>query len=327
MTRKGYFVLSKKYVAGAPVAKRQKKFTKQAVIRDLKKNKVVYLMAVPALVYFIVFNYIPMFGLLMAFQDYKPKLGVLGSPFIGFQNFTDFFDSIYFFRTIRNTLLLSFLDLVVSFPITIIFALLLNEIKNVKFKRTIQTVSYMPYFISMVVVAGIIVDFCSSRGAITSVVSLFTGSNQNLLSMPNYWRPIYVLSGLWQGLGFGAIIYVAALAGVDVEQYEAARIDGANRLQQCWHITLPGISSTIIIMLILRIGTLMAVGQEKTILLYNSQIYETADIISSYVYRKGLQEFNYGYSSAVGMFNSVINFLLLVVSNTISKKYSETSLF
>lgn len=287
----------------------------------------IYLMAVPAIVFFIVFSYMPMFGLLMAFQDYKPKLGVLGSPFIGFKNFTDFFKSIYFFRTMRNTLVLSFLDLVVSFPITIIFALLLNEIKNAKFKRTIQTVSYMPYFISMVVVAGIIVDFCSSRGVITSVVSFFTGSNQNLLSIPSYWRPIYVVSGLWQGLGFGAIIYVAALAGVDQELYEAAVMDGANRLQQTWHITIPGISSTIIIMLILRIGSLMAVGSEKTILLYNSQIYETADIISSYVYRKGLQEFNYGYSTAVSMFNSVINFALLMISNYISRKYSETSLF
>ena len=320
-------MLSKKYVAGVPVTMRQKKFTKQSVKRDLKKNKVVYLMALPAIVYFIVFNYMPMFGLLMAFQDYKPKLGVFGSPFIGFQNFLDFFDSIYFERIIRNTLMLSFLDLLVSFPITVIFALLLNEIKNMKFKRTIQTVSYMPYFISMVVVAGIIVDFCSSRGMITSIVSVFTGSNQNLLSIPQYWRPIYILSGLWQGLGFGAIIYVAALAGVDQELYEAAVVDGANRLQQTWHITLPGISSTIIIMLILRIGSLMAVGSEKTILLYNSQIYETADIISSYVYRKGLQEFKYGYSTAVSMFNSLINFMLLVISNYFSKKYSETSLF
>ena len=308
-------------------AVRKKKFTREAIRKDLKKNKVVYLMAVPAVVFFIVFAYLPMFGLLMAFQDYKPKLGVLHSPFIGFKHFVDFFQSIYFVRTLRNTLVISILDLVVSFPITIIFALLLNEIKNVKFKRTVQTISYMPYFISMVVVAGIIVDFCSSRGVITSIVSFFTGSNQNLLSMPQYWRPIYIISGLWQGLGFGAIIYVAALSGVDQELYEAAVVDGANRWQQTWHITLPGISSTIIIMLILRIGSLMAVGYEKTILLYNSQIYETADIISSYVYRKGLQEFNYGYSTAVSMFNSLINFALLMISNHISKVYSETSLF
>jgi putative aldouronate transport system permease protein len=319
--------LSKKYVAGAVVTTPQKKFTKAKVKRDLRKNAVVYLMAVPAIVFFIVFSYMPMVGLLMAFQNFKPNLGFFRSKFVGFKNFTDFFSSIYFGRTIRNTLMLSILDLVISFPVTIIFALLLNEIKNIRFKRTIQTVSYMPYFISMVVVAGIIVDFCASKGVITSAVKIFTGSNQNLLSMPSYWRPIYILSGMWQGLGFGAIIYVAALAGVDQELYEAAAIDGANRLQQCRHITIPGISSTIIIMLILRIGSLMAVGSEKTILLYNPQIYETADIISSYVYRKGLLEFNYGYSTAVSMFNSVINFALLMISNGISRKYSETSLF
>ncbi len=319
--------MSKKYVAGAVVTTPQKKFTKAKVKRDLRKNAVVYLMAVPAIVFFIVFSYMPMVGLLMAFQNFKPNLGFFRSKFVGFKNFTDFFSSIYFGRTIRNTLMLSILDLVISFPVTIIFALLLNEIKNIRFKRTIQTVSYMPYFISMVVVAGIIVDFCASKGVITSAVKIFTGSNQNLLSMPSYWRPIYILSGMWQGLGFGAIIYVAALAGVDQELYEAAAIDGANRLQQCRHITIPGISSTIIIMLILRIGSLMAVGSEKTILLYNPQIYETADIISSYVYRKGLLEFNYGYSTAVSMFNSVINFALLMISNGISRKYSETSLF
>lgn len=263
----------------------------------------------------------------MAFKDYKPKLGILGSEWIGFKHFTDFFTSFYFPRTMKNTLWISFLQLVIEFPITIIFALLLNEIVHTKFKRTIQTVSYMPYFISMVVISGIIVDFCSSRGAITSIVSLFTGSNQNLLSQPEYWRPIYIISDLWQGLGFGSIIYIAALSGVDRELYEAAEIDGANRWKQTLHVTIPGISSTIIIMLILKIGTMMGVGYEKTILLYNSQIYETADIISSYVYRKGLEEFNYGYSTAVSLFNSVINFGLLVISNKLSKKYTETSLF
>ena len=202
--------MSKKYVAGAVVTTPQKKFTKAKVKRDLRKNAVVYLMAVPAIVFFIVFSYMPMVGLLMAFQNFKPNLGFFRSKFVGFKNFTDFFSSIYFGRTIRNTLMLSILDLLISFPVTIIFALLLNEIKNIRFKRTIQTVSYMPYFISMVVVAGIIVDFCASKGVITSAVKIFTGSNQNLLSMPSYWRPIYILSGMWQGLGFGAIIYVAA---------------------------------------------------------------------------------------------------------------------
>lgn len=263
----------------------------------------------------------------MAFENYKPKNGILGSQWVGLKHFKDFFTSFYFPRTMKNTLWISFLQLVIEFPATIIFALLLNEIVNTKFKRTIQTVSYMPNFISMVVISGIIVDFCSSRGAITALVSLFTGNSQNLLSMPQYWRPIYIISDLWQGIGFGSIIYMAALAGVDKSLYEAAEIDGAGRWKQTLHVTLPGIAPTIIIMLILKIGTMMGVGYEKTILLYNSQIYETADIISSYVYRKGLEEFNYGYSTAVSLFNSVINFILLLISNKLSKKYTETSLF
>lgn len=179
----------------------------------------------------------------------------------------------------------------------------------------------------MVVIAGIIIDFCSSRGIITQIVSFFTGNTANILSVPGYWRPLYILSDLWAGLGFSAIIYIAALSGVDKELYEAAEIDGANRWKQTLHISLPGISSTIIIMLILRVGQLMSVGYEKTILLYNAQIYETADIINSFVYRKGLLEANYGYSTAVSLFNSVINFVLLLITNKFSRHYSETSLF
>ncbi len=311
----------------APAKIKERKYTKEAIVKDFRRNGKLYLMAVPAIVCLILFAYLPMGGVVMAFKDYKPKLGIFGSDWIGFKHFTDFFTSFYFPRTMKNTLWISFLQLLIEFPVTIIFALLLNEIVSTKFKRTIQTVSYMPYFISMVVIAGIIVDFCSSRGALTALVSLFTGSNQNLLSQPEYWRPIYIVSDLWQGLGFGSIIYIAALSGVDKELYEAAEIDGANRWKQTLHVTIPGISSTIIIMLILKIGSMMGVGYEKTILLYNNQIYETADIISSYVYRKGLEEFNYGYSTAVSLFNSVINFILLVISNKLSKKYTETSLF
>ena len=179
----------------------------------------------------------------------------------------------------------------------------------------------------MVVVAGLIMDFCSSRGLVAQIVSLFTGEAVNLLGKPEYWRPVYIISGLWKELGFGSIIYLAALSGVDQQLYEAAAIDGATRFKQTIHVTLPGIAPTIIIMLILKIGQIMSVGYEKTILLYNPQVYETADIISSYVYRKGLLEFNYGYSTAVGMFNSVINLVLLVTANKISRKMTETSLF
>lgn len=294
---------------------------------DIKKNLALYIMVLPAVVYYIVFHYLPMGGLIMAFENFKPKLGIWKSDFVGLTNFKNFFSSIYFGRTVTNTLAISGLELLITFPATILFALLLNEIKNQKFKRTVQTVSYMPHFISMVVVAGLILDFCSSRGLVAQIVSLFIGESVNLLGTPEYWRPVYIISGLWKELGFGSIIYLAALSGVDQQLYEAAEIDGATRFKQTLHVTLPGIAPTVIIMLILKIGQIMSVGYEKTILLYNPQVYETADIISSYVYRKGLQEFDYGYSTAVGMFNSVINLVLLVVANKISKKLTETSLF
>ena len=246
---------------------------------------------------------------------------------MGLDNFADFFSSIFAARVIRNTLIISFLQLIIEFPLTIIFALLINELKDGLYRKGVQMLTYMPYFVSMVVLAGIIVDFTKSTGVIGQLVSIFSGKTENLLANPSYWRPLYIVSNLWQGLGFGSIIYVAALSGIDQELYEAAEIDGATRWKQTLHITLPGIASTIIIMLIMRIGMIMSVGQEKTILLYTPQVYETADIISSFVYRKGLLEFNYGYSTAVSLFNSVINFALLVTTNAISKRYSETSLF
>lgn len=304
-----------------------RKFTWLAIKKDFHKHWTLYLMAVPLLAFFIIFAYLPMGGLWMAFENYKPKLGIFGSEFVGLQNFMDFFSSPFAFRTIRNTLVISFLQLVIEFPLTIVFALLINELKDGLFRKSVQMLTYMPYFISMVVMAGIIVDFVKSTGVIGQLMGAITGKPINLLGDPAYWRPLYIVSNLWQGLGFGSIIYVAALAGIDQELYEAAEIDGATRWKQTIHVTLPGISSTIIIMLILRIGSIMAVGQEKTILLYNPQVYETADIISSFIYRKGLLEFNYGYSTAVSLFNSVINFVLLVGTNALSKKYSETSLF
>ena len=304
-----------------------RKFTRKAIIKDFKINKYAYLLAIPGIIYFLLFNYLPMFGLYLSFLDYKPILGILGSEFVGLQNFKEFFGSIFAWRVIRNTLILSLLQLAIEFPTTIIFALLLNEIRRKIFKRTVQTVSYMPYFISLVIVAGIIIEFCSSNGPITQLVSKFTGNSTGLLSVKKYWRPIYIISNLWQGLGFGSIVYVAALTSIDQTLYEAAVIDGANRWKQTWHVTLPGIMTTVSVMLILSVGNLMSQGQEKTILLYNSGIYETADIISSYIYRKGLQDFDYGYSSAVGLFNSVINMILLVTANQISKKHMEISLF
>lgn len=277
--------------------------------------------------YFITFSYIPMAGIVMAFQRFNPRLGYFRSPWIGLQNFKDFFGSYYFWRLIRNTFLISFYNLLFAFPAPIIFALLLNEVKNRYFKKTVQTISYMPHFISMVVIAGLIRDFTDTDGLITMIVVALGGQQRNLLSDPKLFRTIYVGSEIWQGIGFNSIIYLAALSSVDQELYEAAIIDGAGRWRQTWHITLPGIAPTIIIMLILRMGSLFSVGFEKIILLYTPMTYETADVISSFTYRKGLLENNYGYSTAVGLFNSVINFAMLLFANFLSRKYSETSLF
>lgn len=284
-------------------------------------------MAIPVLAYFIIFNYIPMYGVLMAFQKFRPQDGILGSQWIGLKNFTDFFGSYYALRLIRNTFLINLYDLLISFPMPIIFALLLNEVKAKRYKKLVQTVTYMPYFISLVVVASIIIEFTSSRGFVVQIMSPFGGEKKSLLGDPNYFRGIFVASNVWQSLGFNSIIYLAALSGVDPGLYEAGTMDGAGRWKKMLYITLPCISSTIIIMLILRIGNMMSVGFEKIILLYNPANYETSDVISSFVYRKGLQEMNYGYSTAVGLFNSIINFVLLVVSNRFSRRFSETSLW
>ncbi len=309
---------------------KEKKFTKEAVAKDMKRNWKRYLLALPLIMFYFVFSYLPMSGILMAFSDYKPKLGIIGSlvkKFVGMKNFTEFFGSFYFWRLMKNTILLNGWSLLISFPLTIILALLINDIASKRFRKTVQTLSYMPYFISMVVVCGIVVDFCKTTGVLGTLMTMLTGKTQNLLGVASYWRPIYIASDLWQGLGFGTILYIAALSGVDKQLYEAAKIDGAGHWQQLLHVTLPGISQTIIIMLILRVGMLMASSYEKTILMYNSQIYDTADIIASYVYRKGLLDGDYSYSTAVGLFNSLINLVLIVTTNKISRKYTETSLF
>ena len=299
----------------------------KSFLNDIKRNPGIYILMIPVLAFFIIFAYVPMGGIIMAFQNYTPKGGFFHSDFVGFKHFTDFFGSIYFGRLIGNTLAISILNLIFGFPAPIFFALLLNEVGNKAFKKTVQTVSYLPYFISLVIVCGLVADFTASDGPVTDLIASLGGERINYLGQPQYFRTIYILSDMWQGLGFSSIIYLAALAGIDQELYEAAALDGANRWRQTIHVTLPGIASTIIILLILRMGTMFSVGYEKIILLYSTNTYETADVISSYVYRKGLQEFNYSYSAAVGLFNSVINTVLLVFSNKMSSRFSDTSLF
>lgn len=296
--------------------------------RDISRRPLLYVIMLPVLVYYVLFHYKPMYGALIAFTDYTPGKPLL-SNWVGFQNFKDFFNARDFRRLLFNTINISLSTLVYGFPAPIILALLLNELRSRKFSRVVQTISYMPHFISMVVICGMILQFTSSKGIITQMlVSLgLIEKPIALLSKARYFVPVYVVSGIWQEVGYGSIIYLAALTGVSMELYEAATIDGANRWQQTLHITLPGILPTIITMLILRMGSIMNVGSEKIILLYNASIYSTSDVISSYVYRKGIQSSQYSFSTAVGLFNSVINCVLLVVVNMISRRVSETSLW
>ncbi|RKN78201.1 ABC transporter permease [Paenibacillus ginsengarvi] len=300
---------------------------KRRFLRDFALNKYLYVMMIPVLAYYVVFHYAPMYGATIAFKDYSPMKGVMGSEWVGLTHFRDFFGSYYFWRILKNTLVISLLTLLFGFPAPIILALLINEVRRRMFKRFVQTVTYMPYFISLVVICGMVKEFTNSGGIINTAFTYFGYDGLAMLQKPELFRGIYVLSEIWQHVGWESIIYIAALMGIDQEQYEAARIDGASRLRQIWHITLPGILPTITILFILRMGNMLNVGFEKIILLYNPAIYDTADVISSFVYRKGLLEFVWSYSSAVGLFNSVFNLLLLITANYISRKVSENSLW
>jgi len=295
--------------------------------KELKKNKGLYLMLLPVVVYYLVFCYYPMYGAQIAFRDFSPKLGITGSPWVGLKHFKDFFNGVYFERLIRNTLSINLKNLLFGFPAPIILALMLNEVKSGKFKKTVQTVSYLPHFISTVVIAGMILQFTATDGFITQMMTIFGFTKTNMMMNPDFFQPIYVISEIWQGIGWGSIIYIAAISGISAELYEAARMDGAGRWKQMIHVTIPGILPTIITMLILRIGNMVSLGFEKIILLYNSSIYETADVISTYVYRKGLLDQSYSFSTSVGLFNSVINLVLLVLANRICKRITEHGLW
>ncbi|WP_243711581.1 ABC transporter permease subunit [Paenibacillus sp. BK033] len=284
-------------------------------------------MMLPVIAYYLIFHYIPMYGALIAFKEYSPMKGVLHSDWVGLKHFHDFFGSYYFTRILKNTLVISLYSLIFEFPAPIILALLINEVQSRTFKRVAQTITYMPYFISLVVICGIITDFTNADGIINRLFMLFGYDGQAMLQKPELFRPIYILSEIWQRIGWESIIYIAALMSIDQEQYEAARIDGASRIKQIFFITLPGILPTITIMFILRMGNMLNVGFEKIILLYNPVTYNTADVISSFVYRKGLLEFGWSYSSAVGLFNSVVNLALLVTANYISRKMNKSSLW
>ncbi|MGN0759808.1 MAG: ABC transporter permease [Candidatus Ventricola sp.] len=309
----------------APVYKEAPFFKRLAI--DFQKHKYKYLLILPIIVYLILFCYKPMYGLVIAFKNYRPTRGIWGSNWVGFLWFETFFKDPYFWRLLRNTFTISGLTILFGFPAPIILALLLNEVRSNKFKRTVQTITYMPYFISLVVTCSLLKIYCMENGLFPQIMELFGAQRQNLLANPKYFYPIYILSDIWQGIGWNSIIYLAALSGIDQEQYEAARIDGANRLQQVIHITLPGLMPTITILFILRMGNILNVGYEKILLLYNPSTYEVADVLSTYTYRTGLENQQYSLSTAVGLFNTMVNVVFLLITNYISKKSTESGLF
>ena len=295
--------------------------------RQVKRRWMLLAMISLPVLYYALFCYKPMYGILISFFDYKPRLGFSGSKFVGLQYFREYLSDPYFWKLVRNTLLLNVWNLALGFPAPILLALLLNEIRSIRYKRVIQTVSYLPHFISTVVVCGMINNFFANSGIVNNVIMALGGERIQFMMKSEYFRSIFIGSEIWQTAGWGSIIYIAALSGVDVQLYEAARIDGAGRWKQAVHITLPCIVPTIMIMLILRIGNMMTVGYQKIILLYNGATYETADVINTYVYRRSFTDGKYSYSTAVGLFSSVINMIFIWSANAFSRKFSESSLW
>ncbi len=296
--------------------------------KTLWRERYLWLLVLPGVVYFAVFLYTPMIGLVISFESFSPFRGVFAGPWVGFKWFQQFFNSPYFGRLLRNTVLLNLYGLLWGFPAPILFALMLNEVHNRFFKKISQTLSYLPHFVSMVVIVSIVSELLDpDYGLINLAIKSMGGSTINFMSSPGWFRTIYIGSGIWQDLGWSCIIYLAALAGVDPQLYEAAKIDGAGKFQQIWHVTLPGIVPTIVIMLIMSVGGMFSVGYEKIILMYNTSTYETADVINTYVFRRGIVGGEYSFGTAVGLFQSAINFVLVYFVNRLSRKISEVSLW
>lgn len=306
----------------------KEKLNSKSVIRFRQKYLLLYLMLIPFLLWYAIFIFKPLSGLVIAFQDYSLFKGIDGSEWIGFDHFKTFLSSPYFARVFKNTIVLNLYTLVFNFPAPIILALLLNEVKSHSLKKSIQTITYMPHFISSVVIVGILINMLSpSYGIITTLVEKITGERIFFLTRPEFFRPIYVLQGIWHNVGFNSIVYLAALSGIDTQLYEAASIDGANKLKRIIHVTIPGILPTIMIMLILRIGQLLASGTETILLLYQPATYEVSDVLGTYTYREGVKNANYDYSTAIALFDSIISFLLVFGANTLSKKLTKVGLW
>lgn len=304
------------------------KISKLSFLQKMKKSWQLYVLILPTFIYFVVFKYVPMYGILMAFKNFTPSKGILGSPWVGFKHFERFFNSFQFIALIKNTVSLSVIQMIITFPIPILVALMLNQLGREKVKKFIQTVIYAPYFISTVVLVGMMQIFLSpSSGFINNIIKMFDGKDIYFFASPGWFQPLYVLSSLWQGTGWATVIYMAALAGVDPQLHEAAIVDGASKLRRIFTVDVPAIMPVIIIQLILSLGNVMNVGFEKAFLMQTPLNLDASEIIPTYIYKVGLQQSQYAFSTAVGLFNAVINLVLLVTVNQIVKKFSENSLW
>lgn len=293
-----------------------------------RKNWDLYLLALPVLAYFVIFEYVPMYGLQIAFKNFVASKGIWGSSWVGFVHFQRFFDSYYFWRLIRNTLGIGLYELVIGFPLPIVLALMINEVRIKLFKRFVQTITYAPHFLSTVVLVGLMFIFLDPQtGFVNQLIKLFGGDPVAFMTESGWFKTVYVLSGAWQHMGWSSIIYLAALTGVDPQLHEAARVDGASRIRRIWHINLPSITPTIVILLILNVGRILSVGFEKVFLMQNQLNMETSDVIATHVYRMGIAGAQYSYSTAVGLFNAVVTFIMLIAVNSIARKVNETSLW
>lgn len=296
-------------------------------LRLLYRKRALYLMMIPGIAFLFVFNYMPMYGAVIAFKDFQVKKGILGSPWADpfYKYFQQFFQSPYCIRVLSNTLIISVSKLIFTMPVAVFFAVALAEVPNVRFRKAVQTVTYLPHFLSWIIVYGIVFAMLSeSRGLVNQVIRQTTGSTVNFLSSTKWFRPLLVLSDLWKETGWNAIIYLAAIIGIDTTLYEAARVDGCNRLQMIWHVTLPGIRSVIIISLLLKTGSILDAGFDQVYAMYNTQVLAVGDIIDTWVYRTGMTQWNFSLASAVGLFKSVIGTLLLVSLNQVARKWGES---
>ncbi|MEG0693135.1 MAG: ABC transporter permease subunit [Oscillospiraceae bacterium] len=294
----------------------------------IKKNMALYIMLIPGMLSLILFKYVPMYGILMSFQNFRIRDGIWGSKWVGLEHFVNFFNDPFCGRLIGNTFLLGILTILFTFPAPIILALMFNEIKHDKFKRVTQTISYMPYFISMVVVVGLLKEFTSVDGGIVNSIIQNLGFEPiNFFAQPGWFRPLYIITGIWTGVGYGSIVYLAAISGVNPELYESAVLEGATRLKQIWYITLPSITPTIMVMFIFAVGGILGTDYQKVLLMQSPLTYETSDIISTYIYRLGIEGGSYSYTSAINLFSSAISLVFILGTNWLSRKLTDSSLY